>query len=74
MEITEKSLRNILRHAYLCGNNSKSVTFSPSGWESEREETIAELVEDQKRSGKTCYNNFPCDCTEGELGYPPDDK
>jgi hypothetical protein len=68
MEITENSLKNMLRHAYLFGaNTSRTLINAPDDWEKEREDDINELIADFKKDGKECYSDFPCDCTPEEL-------
>jgi hypothetical protein len=62
MEITEVSLKNMLRHAYLCGYNSFKTPFD--AWEAEREEVIGELINEQKEDQKTCYGDQICECKE----------
>jgi hypothetical protein len=63
MEVSKNSLLNMLRHAYLLGMNT-FVQFQKDedGWEVDREESLASLIDDQEKYHHTCYNDYPCDC------------
>lgn len=75
MEVSENSLLNLLRHAYLLGynegisacakvNHKPSVQNPPTLTETDREEYIKLLVEDQINYSHTCYGEYPCDCED----------
>lgn len=60
MEIDKLDLKNMLRHAYLLGHSSGN--FEEVDWGREREEIIEALINDHLQDGKTCYNDYPCNC------------
>lgn len=70
MEIDKRDLFNTMRHAYLCGANAgqpddtENKTTGENVWETVREETIKELIEDLEEGRAVCYNDYPCSCPQ----------
>lgn len=67
MEIDERDVMNMLRHAFLMGMNTNPETWE----ESERDEYLQEIVDECKREGGASYGKYhgshcPPDC-KGDL-------
>jgi hypothetical protein len=65
-----RDLKNLMRHAYLCGFNEgylhpRPTTEGPDS--KEREELIQELVEEYQTEGHMGFNDYPCSCVDSAV-------